>query len=236
MSPRQRSNFYVGMAAAVALIVIAGFSPRFSARLLQPPTRPPAILYVHVATFTGWVLLFLLQTTLTRLRRVGWHRTLGAGGIVLGSAMPVIGILTAIAMTRFHGREADPGSQAFLAVSCFDMLAFGAAFGFAIYWRRRPEYHRRLMLMATCGLTVAAFARLPHALVPANTWYVAVDLLLLVAIARDRYLDGRVHPVYRLGVPALLAGQALTMWIYLERFPSWLSVARLLLVPAQHRA
>ena len=90
---------------------------------------------------------------------------------MLGGLLPLIGIATALTMTRLNRAEsdADVDGEAFLIVSLFDMLAFAVIFGLAVYWRRRPEYHRRLMLMATCGLTVAAFARFPQWLVPSHS-------------------------------------------------------------------
>jgi hypothetical protein len=53
-------------------------------------------------------------------------------------------------MTRLNRLGREFGGESFLIVSFFDMLAFGVTFGLAMYWRRRPEYHRRLTLMAMC--------------------------------------------------------------------------------------
>jgi hypothetical protein len=85
------------------------------------------------------------------------------------------------------------------------------------------------MLMASCGLSVAAFARLPPSLMPANSWYVAVDGLIVMAATRDSLARRRVHPVYRYGLPLLAVGQALTMWIYLSAMPAWIAIAKALL-------
>ena len=63
----------------------------------------------------------------------------------------------------------------------------------------RPEYHRRLMLMATCRL---------------------VDLLILTGAARDWIAMRLVHPVHLTGLPALAVGQATTMWFYMSRAPT----------------
>jgi hypothetical protein len=58
--------------------------------------------------------------------------------------------------------------DAFLIVPLFDIVAFAICFGLAILWRKNPERHRRLMLIATCALTGAAFGRMPimHAPLP----------------------------------------------------------------------
>lgn len=227
--PRADRNFYLGVALAVALVVAFGFGQTVNPRLFRPPSPRPRILYLHVALFTAWVLLFITQAALVRSRQVAWHRRLGLGGIVLGGLMPFVGIATALAMTRLHRAESKTDGAPFLIVSFFDMLAFAVTFGLAAHWRRRPEYHRRLMLMASCGLTAAAFARFPNWLMPDNAWYVGVDALILAGAARDWIVIRRVHPVYLYGLPAMVLGQAATIWIYLSGAPVWVTIAHALL-------
>jgi hypothetical protein len=152
---------------------------------------------------------------------------------VLGAAIPVVGIATAIAMGRWHLLHGEHGAAAFLIVPFFDMAAFVLAFGLAIALRARPEYHRRLMLVATCGLAVAAFFRFPAAIIPDNWAYGAVDVLLLCGVARDLAVTGRVHPVYLVGIPVLAICQAATMYVYLSAWPPWLAVAGAILGPPQ---
>lgn len=226
---RSGRNFYLAVALATALIVAIGFGPTANARLFRPSTARPLILYVHAATFTAWVLLFIAQAALVRAGRAHWHRRLGLLGIVLGGLLPLVGIMTAFTMTRLNRAESGADGEAFLIVSLFDMLAFAVIFGLAVYWRRHLEYHRRLMLMATCGLTVAAFARFPQWVVPSHSWYAFVDALILTGAARDWITTRRVHPVYLYGLPALALGQAATMWIYMSRAPIWIAIAHALL-------
>jgi hypothetical protein len=178
--------------------------------------------------FTTWVLLFIAQTALVRGRRIDWHIRLGLFGMAVGAVIPVVGIATALAMTRLEASAgaALVGQEAFLALSFFDMAAFAIAFWLAVCLRRRRDYHRRLMLMASCGLTVAAFARFPSWLMPHNAWYLGVDGLILVALVRDLVVERRAHPVYAIGLPILMIGQATAMWVYLSRAPEWLTIAR----------
>jgi hypothetical protein len=226
---RSEGSFYLGMALAVAFVVAYGFGPTANARLFHPRSPRPWILYVHVALFTAWVLLFIAQAALVRFRRVDWHRRLGLAGILIGGLMPPVGIATAIVMTRLNRAGRNTGGEAFLIVSFFDMLAFAVMFGLAIYWRRRPEYHRRLMLIASCGLTVAAFARFPSWLMPHNSWYFAVDALILAGVARDWIVMRGLNRAYLYGLPALVLGHAATIWIYLSRSPAWVAIAQALL-------
>jgi hypothetical protein len=213
----------------VAAVVAAGFGPTLGARLIRPPSPRPWILYVHVALFTSWVVLFILQSTLIRLRRVQWHRRLGRLIIPVGILMPPVGIATGLAMTRLHMAEGQGDGPEFLILTCYDMIAFAIAFGLAVHWQHRPEFHRRLMLVATCGLTVAAFARFPDWLMPTYGFYPAADALILAAAVRDRMTTGRIHPVYLYALPLAMAGQAIAMAIYLSALPAWMAIARQLL-------
>ncbi|KRE89429.1 hypothetical protein ASG87_03570 [Frateuria sp. Soil773] len=214
--------FYFGMGWLVLAVVAYGFGRHAGDRLFHPAVPPPLILHVHVLVFAGWVLLFLVQSGLVRGANVRLHRRLGVLGGVLGAVLPVMGVVTALAMQRWHANR-GPVNDAFLSISLNDMLTFAVAFGLALRWRRQPERHRRLMLIATCGLTGAAFARFPHELVPAYSWYLGVDLLIALGMLRDLIVDGRVHPVYRIGLSCVMAGQATAMYLLLAAPAGWLA-------------
>ncbi len=217
-----RTYFYLGMALLVLAVVLLGFLPRLDRGLLHPALPPPFILYLHSAVFSAWVLILIAQTLLARSANLRLHRRLGWSGVALGAVLPFLGIATALVMQKWRAAQ-EPENPAFLAVSFNDMLSFGIAFALAVYWRRRIEYHRRLMLMATCCLTVAAIARFPAGWVPAGWWYAGVDLLILLGIGRDWLLQRRVHEVYRYGLPCLVAGQMAAMYLFLEAPPAWMS-------------
>lgn len=225
----QGQPIYLAMSTAIAAIVVFGFSRTIDRALLHPASPRPPILFIHVALSIAWVLLLIVQTCFIRAKKVRWHRRLGIAGALVGIALPCAGIATAIVMTRFHAAEGGADGAAFLVVPFFDMLAFAVTFGWALRLRHWPQYHRRLMLLASCGLTVAAFARFPAWLMPDHCWYIAVDLLILFAIGWEWAVTGHVHPVYRYAIPILLAGQAMTMWVYLSSWGVWLSIAHAVL-------
>jgi hypothetical protein len=232
MSLRARSPldrfFHLGIALVIAGIVAVGFGPTLDVKLIHPPSPRPLVLYVHAVLFTLWIVLFAVQTALVAVRRIAWHRWLGILGVVLGALIPVLGVTTALTVARLRAQDGS-ANESSLIVPLFDMLAFTVAFGLAVYWRKSPEYHRRLVLIATCGLTVAAMARLPSWLVPGNAYYVGVDVLILAAVARDWIVMRRVHPVYLYGLPALALSQAIVVWIQLTAPPAWVAIAHALL-------
>jgi hypothetical protein len=221
-------NFFLSMALLVAAIVAFGFGHTVEAKLIHPPFPRPAILFVHVAMFTAWVLLFITQTALVRAGNVRWHKRLGIFGIALGTPMPVVGAMTAVTMARLNTQHGDADAARFLVLPIFYMFAFAVLFGSAVLLRKKPEFHRRLMFMATCTLTVAAFARFPG--LPIGAWDVCVDILIVLGIARDLILTRSVHAVYRYVFPALIAGQILANYLYFSASPAWLAIAHTMML------
>jgi len=215
--------FYLGMSLLVAAVVIFGFSHTIVANLLHPDRPRPLILHIHAIVFSSWVILFITQSALVRASRVTLHRRLGVFGAILGGILPFLGITTALVMQHWHG-QLDSASNAALSLPFNDMLTFSIAFGLAIYWRRRPEFHRRLMLIATCCLTGAAFARFPESMVPDNAFYACVDLLILLGVLRDLLVARRVHAVYRYGLPCMIASQAIAQYLMLAAPSPWLAI------------
>jgi hypothetical protein len=224
-----RSSFYFLYSLLVAFIVAVGFLPTLDAKLIHPAAARPRVLYLHAVTFTAWVLFFISQTALARTKRITWHRRLGLIGLGLGVLIPVLGVITARTITLLRLTAGASDAEQSFIVPVFDMTAFAVVFSLAIHFRRRPDYHSRLMLIASAGLTVAAFARFPSWLIPDNAFYVAVDLLILIAIARDWIATHRIHPVYLYVFPGLVIAQAATMWITLTNPSAWHVLAERLL-------
>ncbi len=70
-----------------------------------------------------------------------------------------------VALTRFHAglMNPPPGIPAgvLLAVALATIVVFPVLFGSALLLRRRVDYHKRLVLIATLELVTAAVARWP---------------------------------------------------------------------------
>lgn len=215
--------FYLGMSLLVAAVVAFGFGHTIGANLLHPDTPRPLILHIHAVVFSSWVALFIAQSALVRVSKVAIHRRLGIFGAMLGGVLAILGVTTALVMHHWHDKL-NAGSHASLSLPFNDMLTFSIAFGLAIRWRRRPEFHPRLMLIATCCLTSAAFARFPESMVPENAFYACVDLLLLLGVLRDLIVSRRVHAVYRYGLPCMIASQAIAQYLLIATPPAWLAI------------
>ncbi len=215
--------FYFWFSGLVALVVVYGFSHTVGKNLLRAAIARPLVLWVHAFVFFGWVALFIVQTTLIRTRHVAWHRTLGVAGMVMGAMIPVIGVTTTLQMSRFdldHGFFDATEAAAFLSIPFNDMIFFTGALAAGFWWRKRPEVHRRMMLLATCLLTAAAFARFPFITIRALRWYAGVDTLLALAVAWDIRDTRRLQRAYAISLPLVVSGQVAAMWLYLAR-PTW---------------
>lgn len=97
------------------------------------------------------------------------------------------------------------------AIGLLDLASFTVPFVLAICWRKKPEVHRRLMLVATCGLTAAAFVRFPSIFHPWPWYHLGVDLLIALAMARDLLVQRRIHAVYPSFLPLLFVAQIAVM-------------------------
>jgi hypothetical protein len=224
--------FYFLMSLLIALITAYGFGRTIGDKLIHPLVPRPFVLYVHAALFSAWVAFFIVQSALVRTGNVGWHRITGWFGAAVGASVVVVGIWTAIAMARFniehfHARYADLA----LLVSFYDISAFAIPFALAIYWRRRPELHRRLMLISMCALMAAAFGRfpIPPHVRPLVFFYAAVDSLLLAGIARDLIVAKRAHPVYIYGLVGFVACQLTVAHAIYHHSNYWLRIAHAIL-------
>ena len=215
-------QFFLLMAVVIAAVVIYGFGFTIGDNLIHPAYPRPLVLYIHVAVMAAWIALFIVQAGLIRLRRPDLHRKIGQAGLALGAVIPVLGVATAIAMARARMAHGDMDAAVSFPIPVNDATGFAIAFTLAARWRTRREYHRRLMFIATCTLTGAAFGRMPL-LDHAEWFYSGVDALILAGAAYDLAVNGRVHVVYWYALPAVVCGQLLTA--YIRWTPEWLSLA-----------
>ena len=212
--------FYFAMSLLLAAIVISGFKRTVNQNLFHPAIPRPFILWIHASAFTTWVIFFIFQSTLVRIHKVSWHRSIGWFGAGLATVMVPLGVTTAIVMARFDMVQLHlPDADAFLSIPFYDMIAFGVCIALAIYWRTKPELHRRLIFIATCGLMDAAFGRFDY-LFNNNLFFPCLDLLIVLGVVRDLLVDRRVHKVYFYALPLLIVGQSLSLYMWRGN-PAW---------------
>ena len=221
--------FYSGMAILLCICVFIGFAPTyFQAGMMRAPLPSP-ILHIHGAVFTLWMLLFVVQVALISARRVKWHRSFGAFAFCLPPIMIVLGVIAAIDALH-RGVKIGPLDP---AVSAAIPLIGIVGFTIVIYssWRarRRPDAHKRLILIATMDLVAAAFGRFPWArlgLPPAAGAVTGLGILLLMLIVYELISIRRIHRSTMWAAPLVFASVALAVPIGMT--PVWHAFARLL--------
>jgi hypothetical protein len=221
--------FYFAMSLLIAAIVVAGFSRTVNDNLLHPSVPRPLILWFHAAAFSGWVAFFIFQSALVRTHNVKWHRFFGWFGAGLGTVMVPLGVVTSIIMGRFDTyQKHEPGADAFLIVPFFDMIAFGVFFGLAVLSRKKPELHRRLIFIATCGLLDAAFGRYDY-IFNNGLFFWCLDGVILLGVLRDLFVNRRIHKVYLYALPPLVVVQAFVAHTWLSNSAWWVRIGHAIL-------
>ena len=199
-------RFYAGIALLAALIALMGFWPTYFGRLLAGTADHPGVIHVHAAVFSGWLALFAAQIGFAATGQLALHKRLGTIGIWYGVTIIVVGVFTAF--SQFTDRvEAGrlEEAQTRLLAPLSDMIVFPVFFGAAIYYRRQPDLHKRLMLVATTTLLVAAALRMSFLGEPLPRplrlliWFSPV----ILGIAYDLIAKRIVHPVYVIGLASL---------------------------------
>jgi hypothetical protein len=220
--------FYFVMSLLFAAIVMWGFSRTVDQNLFHPAPPRPFLLWIHGAAFSAWVVFYIFQSGLVRTHNVKWHRFFGWFGVGLGVAMVGLGFAISIIMGRFDAVVLHHPEPAFLAVPFSDMLFFGSLFALAIYWRKKPEFHRRLMFLATCVLLDAAFGRFLY-LFNHSLFYLCVDAVILLGVARDLVVNRSVHKVYRVAIPLLCVAQLIVTYLWRGTPAWWLEATKAIL-------
>jgi hypothetical protein len=200
-------RLYVGLAALAIAVAVVGFWPTYFGPLLAGTVDKPAIIHLHAAVYVGWLALFMTQATFAATGRVASHVKLGRIAIGYGVVVIFAGLLAAWGMfvLRVRAGEAAAAQTALLG-PLLDMLVFAPFFAAAIYYRRIPELHKRLMIVATTALLIAAVGRMSFLGQPRNL--VLVHLVwtapILVAVAHDWWRQRRLHPAYLIGLVVLV--------------------------------
>ena len=224
----RRSRFYVGISLLMITIVALGFWPSYFGPMLRGNIARPWVIQLHGVVYVGWMALLLAQVMLVARGRTRAHRSLGRFGIWYGALVFVMGIVVSFAAPLLHlaaGEWDMDRAAGFLLIPLGDMVLFGGFFGAAVAYRRQPDIHKRLIVLATVALLFAAVGRI--------SFTQSTPLLLLiwlspvlVSIGHEALTSRRLDPVYAFGLVILAIGAGR---VALVQYEPWLRVARALL-------
>jgi hypothetical protein len=223
---RSGARFYTVMAALAGATVFIGFAQTFYLRwMFELPALSP-LFVAHGIVFTSWFLLFGVQATLVAAHRTDIHHRLGIAGALLAVVMVILGSWVGIsaARTGFSPQPGEVSPLAFLIKPLGDMAVFAGLVGAALYFRRQPATHKRLMLLATISILTPAVGRWP--MIASNfPMQVVFDFWFYIAcIGYDFMRMKRVHPVFLWG--SLFIIVSLPLRFSLAETDAWLAFAR----------
>jgi hypothetical protein len=224
--PGKDRRFYVGAALVALLVVFVGFSRSYYLKALFGTPALPLLPHVHGVIMTSWFVLFLVQTWLVSTRRVTVHRTLGKGGAVLVALILIIGTMVAIRAAA-RDRLTHDDALYFLVIPLGDLVAFAGTVGTALWLRRKPQFHKRLMLVGSIAILPAAVGRFPIEPNGPLVFFGIPDALIILAAAYDTWRHERLHPAFLWGGLFVIASHPLRMLVAgtdaWTRFAGWLT-------------
>ena len=168
--------------AAVALLLLAATLAGFQQFYLHGKAYPgreivsqaKLLVIAHGVAMSSWIVLFLVQPMLIVSANRRLHITLGKIGAVLAACIVVLGLRVPIEVTRFGPEFPLWGltRRQFMAIPMISIVVFGVFVALGVWYRRRPEIHRPMMLLATLSIVAAATDRITGlpALYGASFW------------------------------------------------------------------
>lgn len=206
-----RQWFFAAMAAAATIVTFLGFAPTYYLKGFFDAPQLPVGVHVHGVLFTAWVLLFLTQAALVATKKTALHRRLGLVGGLLVMPMLVSGVAVAVARARsdahiIAGPLASVSRLTFLVIPMTSVWLFALLAAVGLYYRRRPDVHKRFMLLATVALLPPALGRIPVLAAGGPVAFFGVTLGFIIAVvAHDYFACRKIHPVSLWGGMVLAA-------------------------------
>lgn len=202
---RNKITFFTTIAVVGIIAILVGFSKTFIIPIISGTKTWPWAIYAHAGFVFGWVLIFLTQSLLIQSKKYNTHISIGrwAALIAVGAAVSIIP-----ASLYQVERELKEGLGQTAISSIVGSLASAIMFLtlviLGIVNRKRPQVHKRLMLLATILLIWPAWFRWRHyfpSVERPDIWFAVVlaDSLIIVAFIWDWLRNKRIHPALLCG-------------------------------------
>jgi hypothetical protein len=209
---RGHQSLYIWAALGCALIAVTGFARSYYLKSFFGTPVLTALLHIHGAIMSSWCVLFFVQSYLVATHRVRVHRRIGILGAVLAFLVVAIGTYATIEATAREVKEHVVRRFHFLfGLNLVNLLLFAIFVGAGLLLRRRPEFHKRLMLLATLTLLAPAVARVVLLFTHAPNYQIfAFDGCILIFVVVDTIWHRRLHPALGLGAALVIGSFHLT--------------------------
>lgn len=212
--------FFIFMVAVAAAILAGAFVPEFIAYARGTfPIAP--ILHVHAALMLAWVAAFAFQVYLGARGKIVQHQRAGRVAFAIAWAAWASMIFVEARAMLVDPLPDKPLEYDELLAGPYLYLSFPVFLAWAYRERRRPMWHKRLMLFAlflSLGAAVQRYLWLPMYDTRAGYWPIVAfsdAALLLPLVTFDLVtLKGRLHGATMRGMAVLFCAQAimLSLW------------------------
>jgi len=211
-------SFFMLIGLIGFLAVFIGFGKTLPPAIKDSST--PTILYIHGAFAFGWLCLFFTQASLIRYDNFRLHKTLGILGIfvAIGTALTMLpaGIYQVQTELKSGNGEASYSSMIGVTSSAFMFLSMVIA---GLLTRKKPQIHKRLMLLATILLLWVAWFRFRHyfpSIPRGDIWFglVLPNTLIIASWIWDKRVNGRVNPVLGWVGALIIAEQTIETFMF----------------------
>lgn len=207
-----RPSFYFWMTLLMAFFVFGGFSMTYWYPMAAGTFPPaPPVVHLHGLVYSSWMILLVVQSLLVNVRNVALHRSLGMFGIALATAVIFMGaLITLLGASNSSGSGAAHG----IYLGVMAVTGFGILFTLAIRNTRRPDVHRRLILLAMLPILPPGIHRLymvPLGLqaFPVVAMYITLDAMALAIIVHEWRRTGAINKYTWIGTGWIVMQQLL---------------------------
>jgi hypothetical protein len=224
-----RPSIVIPVTLLMAALAVAGFWRTYFGPLLLGGPPSGWLVHLHAAVFMGWLALVALQSWLAATGRTALHVRVGRIGMLYGVVVVLLGL--GFSLVTFAHRVAvsgPAGAAGGFLVPLVDLGTYSLFLAGAWITRRRPESHKRFILLAANTLIIAAVGRLfggtaSIALRDVIPFLVLWLSPLWIAMTWDAVRHRMVHSVYLFGAA----------WLILLRYrqlvretDTWMAVSR----------
>lgn len=215
MKQLKEIRFFPMIAAVMLIVNFIGFAPSYFLKPMMESPELPFRTHIHGLFFTGWFVLFFVQVLLVKKGNIPLHQTLGK----VGGLLAIIMTFSALQIIYYRVLEYD-GSEGSLANTALVfignmvlILMFTIAVAMGITFRRRPKWHKRLMLLACISMMPQSLGRIGK--MPSTTllgdlpnevlFGLGGMLFLIFSLwVHDLIHSKRLHPVSFVGGPLIM--------------------------------
>jgi hypothetical protein len=225
-SPRfAEHRLYLGATALFLALVFWTFARTFYLKPFFATPPLSALLQIHGAVMSGWVILLVVQSSLIAAHRVQWHRRLGVFGAAWAALLVLVGSITTLqaAAREVRGHTNFAAGQVVItSLDLLQMIFFAGFVAIAIAQRNRPDYHKRLMLLTIACMLPDALARLPVRFMTNQLILVGMDGFIIVCVGLDTLWHRRLHPAFAWGAGLFIA--AFHLALHFTQTRAWITL------------